>query len=122
MFVPRHLTKPIFYPDPDALQMFFDFPITKSMTAICKAVLLLTTFIKYLLYIWVFGRLPGLITLSVLCGRDSFRPSTRTFKLGHKRQFVPGLLKKSTIVNTDGWGNKLVAIFARHLDSFIMTQ
>jgi hypothetical protein len=23
--------------------------------------------------------------------------------------------------NTDGWGNKLVTIFARHLDSFIMT-
>jgi hypothetical protein len=22
--------------------------------------------------------------------------------------------------NTDGWGNKLVTIFARHLDSFIM--
>jgi len=24
--------------------------------------------------------------------------------------------------NTDGWGNKLVTIFARHLDSFIVTQ
>jgi hypothetical protein len=23
--------------------------------------------------------------------------------------------------NTDGWGNKLVTIFARHLDSFIVT-
>jgi hypothetical protein len=29
-------------------------------------------------------------------------------------------LKKSTIVNTDGWGNKLVTIFASHLDSFIV--
>jgi hypothetical protein len=24
--------------------------------------------------------------------------------------------------NTDGWGNKLVTIFARHLDSFILKQ
>jgi len=24
--------------------------------------------------------------------------------------------------NTDGWGNKLVTIFARHLDNFIMTN
>ena len=24
--------------------------------------------------------------------------------------------------NTDGWGNKLVTIFARHLDNFIVTQ
>ena len=24
--------------------------------------------------------------------------------------------------DTDGWGNKLVTIFARHLDSFIVTQ
>ena len=24
--------------------------------------------------------------------------------------------------NTDGWGNKLVTIFARHLDNFILTQ
>jgi hypothetical protein len=47
---------------------------------------------------------------------------------------LPGLLKwitkdnlhpdfkNGTIVNTDGWGNKLVTIFARHLDNFIMTQ
>jgi len=27
----------------------------------------------------------------------------------------------STFYNTDGWGNKLVTIFARHLDSFIVT-
>jgi hypothetical protein len=26
----------------------------------------------------------------------------------------------STFTNTDGWGNKLVTIFALHLDSFIM--
>ena len=24
--------------------------------------------------------------------------------------------------NTDGWGNKLITIFAHHLDCFIMTQ
>ena len=30
--------------------------------------------------------------------------------------------KMSPAANTDGWGNKLVTIFARHLDSFIMTQ
>jgi len=26
-----------------------------------------------------------------------------------------------TCTNTDGWGNKLVTIFARYLDSFIVT-
>ena len=42
----------------------------------------------------------------------------RTFKL-----LVP--CKNSghtTCANTDGWGNKLVTIFARHLDSFIVTH
>ncbi len=29
--------------------------------------------------------------------------------------------KLRTCTNTDGWGNKLVTIFARHLDSFIVT-
>ena len=29
---------------------------------------------------------------------------------------------KKTHYNTDGWGNKLVTIFARHLDSFILTN
>ena len=28
----------------------------------------------------------------------------------------------STCTNTDGWGNKLVTIFARHLDSLILTN
>ena len=28
---------------------------------------------------------------------------------------------ESTCTNTDGWGNKLVTIFARYLDSFIVT-
>jgi hypothetical protein len=27
-----------------------------------------------------------------------------------------------TFANTDGWGNKLVTIFARHLDNFILTN
>ena len=27
----------------------------------------------------------------------------------------------ATCTNTDGWGNKLVTIFARHLDNFILT-
>ena len=27
-----------------------------------------------------------------------------------------------TFTNTDGWGNKLVTIFARYLDSFIVTN
>jgi hypothetical protein len=31
------------------------------------------------------------------------------------------ILKLLRPPNTDGWGNKLVTIFARHLDSFIMT-
>jgi hypothetical protein len=94
MFVPRHETEPIFYAYPGALQMFFDFPITKSITVICKAVLLLTTFIKILHDNLVFGRLPGLIIFPALSGRDNIRPSTETFKLVHKRQFTPGLKKK----------------------------
>jgi len=32
------------------------------------------------------------------------------------------ILNLARNANTDGWGNKLVTIFARHLDSFIMTQ
>jgi hypothetical protein len=28
----------------------------------------------------------------------------------------------SPAANTDGWGNKLVTIFARHLDNFILTN
>jgi hypothetical protein len=28
----------------------------------------------------------------------------------------------ATCTNTDGWGNKLVTIFARHLDNFILTN
>jgi hypothetical protein len=28
----------------------------------------------------------------------------------------------ATCTNTDGWGNKLVTIFARHLDNFFMTN
>ena len=91
MFVPRHETKPIFYANPDALQMIFDKNATTGGQTICKAVLLLTTFIIYLNDNWVFGRLPGLITLPVLCGRDNIRPFNRTFKMDHKRQFAPGL-------------------------------
>jgi hypothetical protein len=30
-------------------------------------------------------------------------------------------LNFNTCANTDGWGNKLVTIFARHLDNFILT-
>ncbi len=30
--------------------------------------------------------------------------------------------KNCTFTNTDGWGNKLVTIFARHLDNFILTN
>jgi len=30
--------------------------------------------------------------------------------------------KMSPAANTDGWGNKLVTIFARHLDNFILTN
>jgi hypothetical protein len=31
------------------------------------------------------------------------------------------VLKLARNANTDGWGNKLVTIFARHLDNFILT-
>jgi hypothetical protein len=32
------------------------------------------------------------------------------------------VLKLARNVNTDGWGNKLVTIFAPHLDNFILTN
>ena len=32
------------------------------------------------------------------------------------------VFKLARNANTDGWGNKLVTIFARHLDNFIVTQ
>jgi hypothetical protein len=47
--------------------------------------------------------LPGLLNWIT---KDNLHPD---FKIG-------------TIVNTDGWGNKLVTIFAHYLDSFIVTQ
>jgi hypothetical protein len=37
------------------------------------------------------------------------------------RQFLHDKKNNSTCTNTDGWGNKLVTIFARHIDSFIVT-
>jgi hypothetical protein len=39
--------------------------------------------------------------------------------LGH---FQHDKKNNCTCTNTDGWGNKLVTIFARHLDSFILTN
>jgi hypothetical protein len=38
--------------------------------------------------------------------------------LGH---FQHDIIINHTFTNTDGWGNKLVTIFARHLDNFIVT-
>jgi hypothetical protein len=48
---------------------------------------------------------------------------TRKKKIGFYRPDISCLMKKInvTFANTDGWGNKLVTIFARHLDSFIVT-
>jgi len=41
----------------------------------------------------------------------------------HRKVWLPlTVLKLARNANTDGWGNKLVTIFARHLDSFIMTN
>jgi hypothetical protein len=37
-------------------------------------------------------------------------------------KFLPKMEPIRTFANTDGWGNKLVTIFARHLDSFILTK
>ena len=74
MFVPRHLTKPIFYTNPDALQMIFNETISSGRITICKAVLLLTPFIKYFYDVWVCGRLPGLIILDNST-RTRYRPS-----------------------------------------------
>jgi hypothetical protein len=61
MLVPRHITKPIFYVYPNALQMIFNETISNGRPVICKAVLLLTPFIKYLYDVWVCGHLPGLL-------------------------------------------------------------
>ena len=38
------------------------------------------------------------------------------------RHFQHDKINNHTFTNTDGWGNKLVTIFARHLDSFILTN
>ena len=72
MFVPRNTTEPIFYADPDALQMIFDKIISAGRQIICKAVLLLPAFIKYRCDVWVCGRLPGLIIYTIQPGRDNF--------------------------------------------------
>jgi len=37
------------------------------------------------------------------------------------RQILHDKKNCGTCTNTDGWGNKLVTIFARYLDSFIVT-
>ena len=89
MFVPRHLTKPIFYACPGSLQMFFDKIISPGQPLICKAVQLLTVFLKNLHDLWVCTRLPGLIIYPIISGRDNYIPSTGIFKIG-------------TIANTDG--------------------
>ena len=60
MLVPRNTTKPIFYADPDALQMIFDKIVSDGRPTICKAVLLLTSSSKYLYDVWVSVYLPGL--------------------------------------------------------------
>jgi hypothetical protein len=38
-----------------------------------------------------------------------------------RKFFIKKMLTMLRPPNTDGWGNKLVTIFARHLDCFIMT-
>ena len=69
----------------------------------------------------VFSRLPRLIIYTIPSGRDNNRPSTGTFKLTSCDKLHPDF-KIRTIANTDGWGNKLVTIFARHLDRLILKQ
>ena len=101
--------------------MFFDKIIPSGRITICKAVLLLPAFIKYLYDIYVFGRLPGFFIYTIPPGRDNYPPSTGIFKLTTCDKSHPDF-KIRTIANTDGWGNKLVTIFARHLDSCIVTQ
>jgi len=106
MFVPRNWAKPIFYADPDALQMIFDKIISSGRLTICKAVLLLPAFIKYLCDVWVCDRLSGLIIYTIQPGRDNFRASTGTFKLTTCDKSHPDC-KIRTIANTDGIGNCL---------------
>jgi hypothetical protein len=60
--------------------MIFDKNATTGGQTICKAVLLLTSFIINLHNNLVFGRLPGLIILAVPSGLDNSRLSTGTFK------------------------------------------
>jgi hypothetical protein len=91
--------------------MIFDKMATRGRQTICKAVLLLTSFIINLHDNWVFGRLPGLIILPVPSGRDNSRPSTGTFKSDTCENLHPDF-KNGTIVNTDGIINKLVMVFA----------
>jgi hypothetical protein len=54
---------------------------------------------------------------------DKSVPFTGTFKMLLYRDNFCNLdsFKMSPAANTDGWGNKLVTIFARHHDSFIVT-
>ena len=91
--------------------MIFDKNATTGGQTICKAVLLLTSYIINLHDNLFFGRLPGLIILPVPSGRDNSRPSSGTFKSDIYDNLHPDF-KKSTIVNTDGIINKLVMVFA----------
>jgi hypothetical protein len=106
MFVPRYSTKPIFYSIPGALQMFFDKIIPHGRIVICKAVLLLPVFSKYLYDVHVFSRLPGLFIYIITPGRANFRKSTGIFKLTTCDKLHTEF-KFRTIANTDGMGNCL---------------
>jgi len=79
MSVPRHLTWPIFYAAPDALQMIFNETISSGRHAICKSVLLLTVFYNNLLDVCVFNCLEGLLTLKYFILTRKLCPSTWTF-------------------------------------------
>jgi hypothetical protein len=93
MLVPRNTTRPIFYACPDALQMIYNETIFPGRIAICKAVLLLTTFIINHHDAGVISRLPGLNVLPVFSSRDGFLPIYLDFKIDTKDKLNPDLNK-----------------------------
>ena len=114
--VPRYWTEPIFYANPNTLQMFFDNIISSGRLVICKAVLLLPAFIKYLYDVYVCVRLTRLFFYTIYPVRDYYLPSTGTFKLTTCDRLHPDF-KIRTIANRVGMVN---CLFGRP-DSFVTT-
>jgi hypothetical protein len=85
--------------------MTMDFK-TRQFTGICKAVLLLTPFIKYLCDVLVRSRLLAFIIYKILHLKDNIKLSTGIFNMDHSHDNKQ-TVKKSTFANTDGMVNCL---------------